>query len=353
MGENSIWAAVMDDGTCQVFLIKTTDGLVVEEVTRELPSFEAPAPPVILTDNNRFILLSQKFYDKNFYTNPIITDQPYHILSITPEGNISVKNELDEEVAVNAINDGRIVADGEGLVYILTGPTDEYTHGILGDKYEASSITVLDSRDGFNMVSRIDIRAGTVIESLYPIVYDIDGDKKNEIIVTLSNSTVGAWIAVFGLRGNLIMEGPPVGTGNRWRHHIAVAPFGPDGELEFTDVLTPHIGGVVEFYRFKDDQLEKAASMGGYSSHKIGSRNLDTALAGDFDDDDRFEILIPDQGFSKLGLVKHTINGAVVLFEMEAGGEINTNISSAADSSGHLLLGIGRQDGVLRIWHKE
>ena len=77
--------------------------------------------------------------------------------------------------------------------------------------------------------------------------------------------------------------GPAIGRGNRWRHQIAVAPFGPNGERELVDVLTPHIGGVVEFYRMVGDRIEIVATVPGFTSHVIGSRNLDLALAADAD----------------------------------------------------------------------
>ena len=55
--------------------------------------------------------------------------------------------------------------------------------------------------------------------------------------------------------GHLVAEGPTIGQGYRGRHQIAVAPFGPNGELELVDVLTPHLGGIVEFYQLEEKKL--------------------------------------------------------------------------------------------------
>lgn len=148
-------------------------------------------------------------------------------------------------------------------------------------------------------------------------------------------------------------EGPPIGTGKLWRHQLAAGPFGPDGEIELVDVLTPHIGGIVEFYRLQDGRLNIVTKIKGYSSHQIGSRNLDMAIAGDFDNDGQIEIIVPDQGFTKLGIIKHGRKGAEIISNIDIGGKLSTNISVAEGNSENLILGVGREDGVLRIWITE
>jgi len=62
------------------------------------------------------------------------------------------------------------------------------------------------------------------------------------------------------------------------------------------------IGGVLEVYRREGARLNLTARVGGFSSHVIGSRNLDMGLA------------------------------------------------SATLSDGRLAVGAGRGDGVLRLW---
>ena len=74
-----------------------------------------------------------------------------------------------------------------------------------------------------------------------------------------------------------------LGKGFCWRHQLAAGPFGPTGEIEFVDVVTPHLGGIVSFYKLEDDELLLEAEVRGYSSHVNGSRNLDMAFVGDPD----------------------------------------------------------------------
>ena len=66
-------------------------------------------------------------------------------------------------------------------------------------------------------------------------------------------------------------------------------------------MLTPHIGGVVEFYHLEGNALLIYASISGFTSHTIGSRNLDRGAAGDFDGDGQVELLLPNQALTELG----------------------------------------------------
>jgi hypothetical protein len=129
-----------------------------------------------------------------------------------------------------------------------------------------------------------------------------------------------------------------------------VAPFGPDGALELADVLTPHIGGVVEFYRLEGEKLRIVAQAPGFSSHALGSRNLDMAVAGDFDGNGQVELLVPNQALDQLGGVRRTADGGVVTWTVPVGGRVTTNLAAVTLPHGGLAVGVGREDGVLRLW---
>ena len=92
------------------------------------------------------------------------------------------------------------------------------------------------------------------------------------------------------------------------------------------------------------------AQVPGYRSHVLGSRNLDMALAGDLDGDGFVELLVPDQGLTNLGGIRRTAAGAEVAWTIPLGGRANTNIAAVTTAEGRLIIGIGRQDGVLRVW---
>jgi len=131
---------------------------------------------------------------------------------------------------------------------------------------------------------------------------------------------------------------------------VAVAPLGPDGELELVAVLTPHIGGVVEFYQFGDHRLDGLAELAEYGSHASGSRNLDSAVVGDFDGDDRQELLVPDQSRRTLAAIRHSAEGAEEIWALPVGGLMSTNVATVTLSDGTLGAGVGHNGQALRLW---
>ena len=168
--------------------------------------------------------------------------------------------------------------------------------------------------------------------------------------MTLSNAAEGAQIVLFSENGQQLAAGPAIGTGFRWRHQLAVAPFGPNQEMELVDVRTPHIGGTVEFYQWHGTSLEIVATVPGYTSHIIGSRNLDMAVAGDFDGSDRYQLLLPTQSRTALGAIARTTDGAEVAWQLPLDGQIVSNIAAVSLLDGRIGVGIGRADNVLRLW---
>ena len=179
---------------------------------------------------------------------------------------------------------------------------------------------------------------------------DLDGDGTREILITVSNSRLGARLVVLNDAGDPVAFGPAVGRGSRWRHQLAAAPFGPSGELEVVDMVTPHICGTVEFYRLEEDSLRVVAKVPGFRTHAIGSRNLDMAVAGDFDSDGRLELLVPSQGMDEIGAIRRTEAGAEVAWVLPIDGKVSTNLAAVTTDTGGLMLGLGTDDGVLLVW---
>lgn len=62
------------------------------------------------------------------------------------------------------------------------------------------------------------------------------------------------------------------------------------------------------------------AEAAGWSSHALGARNLDQAMAGDFDGDGRAELLAPSQDRTRLGGIRRTQAGAEVAWTVPLGG---------------------------------
>jgi hypothetical protein len=129
-----------------------------------------------------------------------------------------------------------------------------------------------------------------------------------------------------------------------------VAPFGLEGQSELAVIRTPHIGGVVEFYWMEGDRLNIVAEIPGYSPHTIGSRNLDNALAGDFDGDGAIELLLPDQTHTWLETIRRTGQGAEVIWSLPVDGAHTTNLAAVELSSGLIVIGASNEKNILRIW---
>ncbi len=248
--------------------------------------------------------------------------------------------------------DTRVVQSGDFAV-ALAGPTDRYGHGVLGDAIEASAIVIANLCT--NERGRIEIAAPDVIEGVAPLLGDIDGDAELEILVTLSNADEGARLAVYEFSGALLAESEPIGRGNRWRNQLAIAPFGPDGELEVVDVRTPHIGGTVQAFQLAFDEdgprLELvAASDDRYTSHVLGLRNLDMALAVDANADGRLDVVVPTSDRTALVALTRTTasQGWTTIADLSLSNPLSTNLASQT-SEGRTTLALGAGDAVLIV----
>ena len=164
-------------------------------------------------------------------------------------------------------------------------PTRAYSHGILGDRVEASALTVrLASGKRFS----VDAGSGHVFEDLTPRLADLDGDGRNEIIVIRTNLRRGAALAVYGQHGGgleLLAATADIGRANRWRNPALIFPSPASDEMLIAEVVTPHIGGTLKLWALKAStgsgyRLEPRGSASGFSNHFIGSRELGLMAAG-------------------------------------------------------------------------
>ncbi len=310
-------------------------------------------PPLLTIQNGDIRILSLSIPGRSLLTHPVILQRTGRTALIYRDGRLVLKNGPTITLDINALPDARIIYDENDRMLILTGRSDRYKHGALGDSIEAKSVTLIQTHPTVLIEKIVILEDENIFEGIAPIWSDIDGDGSREIVLTISDAQRGARFAVFDEDGELIATSAAVGQGYRWRHQIAVAPFGPDGGIELAGVLTPHIGGVVEFYRLHDGKLVPTAKVTGYASHLLGSRNLDMALAADFDGDGKIELLVPLSSQDKLGAVRRDINGAHTAWTIPVGGKISTNLAAVVFQDGVIGVGIGREDGFLRLWIPE
>lgn len=255
-----------------------------------------------------------------------------------------------KQTARDGIPGGTIAsAAGEGISRAwFAEPTTRYDHGILGDQIEGGGLTVIDDTG-----RRHDVILGPnmVFEDFTPRIADIDNDGLNDVIVIRSSLSAGAAIAVYSLiDGGLaeISATDPIGQPYRWLNIAGIADFDSDGTLDIALVKTPHIGGTLEFWTMRGDDLVRLAAAGGFSNHAIGSPELDMSAVGDFDGDGTLDLAVPSADRVTLRIVSLAGNDIVELASVSVGLPIVTAIAALCGDICSQLL-VGRSDGSLIV----
>ncbi len=230
-------------------------------------------------------------------------------------------------------------------------PTKRYGHGILGDRIEAGSLVATD-RDKHR--SQVTLPRSAVFEDLEPRIADLDGDGRAEIVAIKSYLDRGGSIAVYGLRqGRLrrLAQTPAIGRANRWLNVAGIADFDGDGAREIAIVVTPHIGGTLEFWSFKRDRLRRIGSAAGFSNHAIGSRNLGLSGVADIDGNGRADLALPDDSRRSLKLVGLRSGRVSTLGTISLPGRITHNIAVIGNAP-HAAFLVGLHNGRLIAVHR-
>lgn len=325
----------------------TINGDSVEATDLNLASLPAGTPPALVV-NIGVLVLGPPLGTGSTLTNPLALSSG-GLAFVSNDGAVVVTQLTgNRRLEIDPLPDARLALSSVGVMAVLTQPTDRYPHAIAGDALEASSIGLVD----LTTLEAVDavVPDGRVAEGSGPMWADLDGDGTEEMVVTVSDADSGARLAVVTAGGEYVAESDPIGLGNRWRHQIAVAPFGPNGEIELVDIRTPHIGGTVEFFAWEEDRLGLTASLGGYSSHTIGSRNLDQGLAADANGDGRTEVVVPHQSMTSLAGVQRTDTGAEEVWSVDLGGELSSNLAGVTTADGRFVLVAGLSDGRVLVW---
>ena len=351
--EGIIWSVSLENGSI-ISLFSSEQG--ISDYPNPIPSLSPGAPIHSIVSDNQPALVTVPDSSQSKITHPIYLPKSNSRAYITQDGDlkfIDADDKLLATLSVNALPDARILVDDQDRILILTEPTEIYNHAVLGDGLEARTITLIDTDPTTRVISTISLEDNEVIEGIAPIWVDLIGDEDREIIVTVSDRELGAGIVVFSETGDRLAMGPMMGRPFRWRHQITVAPTGPDGENELIVVRTPHIGGVIEYYRIENGELKVAAEYAGITSHVIGSRNLDMAAVVDLDGDGAFEVLLPTPDLEELVAIRRTEPGAEEILKLPIGGQLSTNIAGVNFPNGQVAFAVGSAAGVLKIWTSE
>ena len=265
-------------------------------------------------------------------------------------GGLPAAPRVVSRLDVRALPDARITLgdlDGDGLpeAVVLTDPTSRYPHGILGDRLEAGSLTVIGlSPNGLALRARHPLTPPAVFEDLVPVIALLDGGPPPAILVARSAPEQGAAVVALGLRDGalaVLAESPAFGQSNRWSHVIAAADLSGDGIPEVLAVRAPHVGGALTAYRRRGAALVSIAQAPGFASHAIGSRNQGQALAADLDGSGRAEVVVPRQSRDVLAALELDGGRFVERWSLALKSPIESNLVAAdLDADGLLDLAV-------------
>lgn len=346
--QGSVWAVAHSDGRIEAFYLEGKSAKTLPLSTTQLPIGMPLA--LHINDKGQVEVLSAPSSKASKLTHPIpLSDGRLVFLEEGGDLVLWADGKEASRLSVKGLPDARILRDEKDRLLLLSNPTTRYAHNVLGDSVEAASITMIETTPQFKEVRKISIPDQRVVEGIAPIWADFTGDGKREIIVTLSDSSQGAQLVVYDESGKIIATSPAIGSGFRWRNQMAIAPFAPDGTLELVDVFTPHIGGPTEFFQLRGGALQRVAQGTGYTSHSIGSRNLDLGIAGDFDGDGQSEIILPSQDLTSLGMLKRSGAAVKVSWTAQLGGRLGSNLAATGGKGQPLLIGAALV-GRIRIW---
>lgn len=222
-----------------------------------------------------------------------------------PADNAMAVLETGSESAPGGLPDGGVdrVEAGDIRAAWYVGPTDRYRHGILGDAIEASGLTIRTA-DGAEITMRLP--ETEVFEDRTPRLIDLDRDGRMEVVTIRASLQAGASVTIYSLRGGVLRQlasTPFIGIPNRWLNIAGIADFAGLGTRQIAYVETPHIGGTLVFYAYLDGELRRLASMGGFSNHAIGAREMGLSATADLDGDGLPDLLLPTDSRRTLKVV--------------------------------------------------
>ena len=204
--------------------------------------------------------------------------------------------------------DSQPTAGQRDLGWVWLGePTRRYPHRALGSGVHAGSVfaQVRDGRGGWRILEK-SLPWDRVYEDRVPRVLDIDQDGNEEILVIEADALRGAALVVLGKeetpQGLQLVElarGPFAGSTFRWMNPIGVADFDGDGRADLANVVTPHIGGVLQLLHYRPPLLVPFAKALDVSNHRMGALEQDLSVIVT-EPGQRPVILVPDMSLRAL-----------------------------------------------------
>lgn len=344
--DGDVWVVALADGTVYGYQIP----LGGQPFPVEIPGGRlAPGQPPVLAVQGNSVRLATTPANASPNSVPVYmtgnraayVDNLQRLTVLEPDGSLWRPD-------LKVLPDTRVVQVSPEKVLVLAEPTDRFPHSALGDNLEATAVVVVTV--GVNEVETIYQTGDDVIESIAPLLADVDGDGVDDVVLTVSNDSE-AWFVVISSTGSgVVAISDPVDRLLGWRHLVAVGPLSPTGQTEVVEVLYPDAQGLVRFLSLSGGKLEIVATRTGYRSHEFGARNLEQAVAADIDRDTYVELIVPTLDRRHIAGVRHGPDGAVDMWSRPLGGTLASNIALLTRPDGTMSVAVATLEGSLRIW---
>lgn len=116
------------------------------------------------------------------------------------------------------------------------------------------------------------------------------------------------------------------------------------------EIRTPHTSGMVRYYRLSQQGFDYIAGTEAYTSHTIGSRNLDMVTVGDFDGDGVPEVVIQDQSQGTLYGLQRTPCGVNVAWNVTILSRLQSNLAVSCNTDTNSLdILFATQESLMRL----
>lgn len=349
MNDAPVWVVALDDGRVIVTQpTPNTDG--VSALSLELAQISPQQPIAVRFDGDLPQLLTVGD-DLSPLSHPVMVGDALAYVSTNGDLVLWRDGAAVARLLLDVQADARLAVNDQNQIALYSAQTSRYAHGIMGDGIEGGALAVVQvDGDALTLLAEVELPADVVFEGIMPMWADMDDDGQVEIVTTVSGAQDGVFLRVYDIGDSVVLDSTPIGQGYRWRHQLAVGAFGINGETQLVDVLTPHIGGMVEFFDVRNGGLSVNNAQLGYTSHPIHSRNLDMALAGDFDGDGQPEVVFTDQAQQNIKAVVNSQQGVREVWSLSLEGRLSSNLAAVQVDGAGLALAAGTEDGRLWVW---
>ena len=173
------------------------------------------------------------------------------------------------------------------------------------------------------------LEKGFVFEDLRVRLFDIDQDKKEELFIIKTHIDKGASLAVYKIKDNRIKQVATTGYLNRtyrWLNVVGFGDFDGNGIKNIAIIKTPHIGGVLTIYEYKNNALIEKYSRYGFTNHFIGSTELDMGTTNDLDNDNIDELILLNMNAKTIKVSNYKNNRFKELLTINNTSKVNSAI---------------------------